>query len=369
MQRVTLTDIAKALGLSASTVGLVVSNNKSPLRKHLNKETVRRVEEKAREMGYQPNRAARIMRGARTNLIIFFNMGVLAEWVNRQAYQIGLLTHELGYDYQVIDAWWGVNGNGLIDQVIAMRPEGVIVSGNPQTTEMDFTRFHEAGIPLVSLDLGLPKTPWVRHGIKGAISTLVSSCLASGRKRPALLVRKENYTAWQTRERCEGFQTALEQAGWAPPINLDLCDVKPKTRFKSAVILHDESPIIAFRPFLPGREAAQRVGTSVDAFFLANDDYATGALTYYLQNNIDVPEKIALSGFDNLAHTTEGKVPLTTVAFPTEAMCRKAMDLLVEQIGGTKMGEEEHVFPCEIMWRQSMTRPTLERSGRTRQVK
>ncbi len=366
MRRATQTDIAKALGLSPSTVGLVVGNNKSPLRKHLNKETVRRIEEKAKELGYQPNRAAQAMRGSRTNLIVFLNMGGMAEWINRQAFQVGMLAHELGYDYQVIDAfWWVMKGNRIIDQVIAMRPEGVIISGNPQA-EMDFSRLNRARIPLVTLDLELPETPCVRHDVAGAIFDLTTSCISNGRERIALLVRDETPELWQVRERVSGFINALKAAGRTVPQTFDLNDLKPGSLCAPAVILKDSHPSGHFEPFQLGHRAAERVGTMVDAFILGNDTYAIGALTYYLRNKIDIPKQVALSGFDNLAYTTEGSVPLTTVAFPVATMCKKAMELLIIQIEGTRLDSEGHVFPCEIIWRNSMPKPRQARSSTSR---
>jgi len=361
MRRVTQADIAKELGLSPSTVGLVVGNSNSPLRQHLNEDTVRRIEEKAKELGYKPNVAAQIMRRGRTNVIVFLNMGGLAQWVHRQAYEVGQLVHEMGYDYQVIDAyWWVSKGDQIIDQIIASRPEGVVLSGSPQA-DMDFERFRKAGVPLVSIDYEIPGFSWVRHDVRTAISTLVSASLAAGRERPALVILKRLYRDWQQRERLLGFTDALDAAGWSAPNEVDVRSLKKsRLRAGSAVVVNDDFPTIHFDPFRPGRVVAERLGTSVDALFCSNDDYATGALTHFLRNKVKVPDQVALSGFDNLFHTGEGIVPITTVQFRTEAMCRAAMKLLVSQIGGETSQAEELVFPCDVIWRESMPAPAAK---------
>jgi len=369
MRRVTQADIAKELGLSPSTVGLVVGNSNSPLRQHLNEDTVRRIEEKAREMGYKPNVAAQIMRRGRTNVIVFLNMGGLAQWVHRQAYEIGQLVHQMGYDYQVIDAyWWVSKGDQIIDQIIASRPEGVVLSGTPQT-EMDFSRFREAGIPLVSMNYEVPGVSWVRHDVRTAISTLIYSSISAGRVKPALIILKHSSFSWQQRERLLGYMDALEAAGWSEPIEVELRNLK-KSRLRSdrALVINDSAPTIHFDPFRPGHVVAERLGTSIDSLFCANDNYATGALTHYLRNKVDVPGQVALSGFDNLFHTTEGVVPITTVDFRTEAMCEAAMKLLVSQIGGEASQAEELVFPCDIVWRESMPAPVGASAPNPQQV-
>jgi LacI family transcriptional regulator len=55
-----------------------------------------------------------------------------------------------------------------------------------------------------------------------------------------------------------------------------------------------------------------------------------------------VPEDIALVGCDDLPLSAELDVPLTTIAYPLEEMCRRATDLLLSQI---EHASEPHAQP------------------------
>lgn len=357
MKKVTQKDIADALGISVSTVGLVVGHGKSPLRKHLKKETVLRIEKKAREMGYHPDRAAQIMRRGRTNLIVFLNMGH-SELVHREAYQIGRVVHELGYNYQVVDAyWWVGEGNHIIDLILGLRPEGIIIAGAVQSENMDFSQFQRAGISAVSLDCRLPGIPCVRHDVFGVIRELVGSCLRSGCKRPVLIYRRETAPmSWQIRERRNGFIQAIRDAGLPEPEDCDLRHLEVRGNLRKPMLVGYSSSPSYFDPFRPGMEAAEVIGTAADALICSNDQYATGALTHYLRAGVRVPDEIALSGFDNLSYTTQGITALTTVDLPIDAMCETAMRFLTARMGGDHDQPEDLVLPSRIVWRESMVR-------------
>ncbi|HWL51866.1 MAG TPA: LacI family DNA-binding transcriptional regulator [Chthoniobacteraceae bacterium] len=359
MAKVTQTDIAQALGLSPATVGLVVGDSKSPLRQRLSKETVRRVQEKAEEMGYLPNRAAQTMRKGRTNLIVLLNMSGHSEIGGKRSYEIGKRVQEAGFDYQIVEAYfWPGDGKRIIEQVIALRPEGIIATGSIQTT-MDFGRIHRARIPMVAVDMEIPGCPHVRHDVRSAVRELTLGCLSTGKRHLVQLLRKSplEQDTWQLRERMKGFTEALEASGWEPPRKLRLGEPLRKTAAESAVIVLNERKSTRFEPFEAGTLCAGQIGTLPDALLCANDDYAIGALTYYQRAGIAVPREVALSGFDNLSYTTQGSIPITTVEQPIAEVCRAAVEMLEAKIRRNDQRYEELIFPCRVIWRASMPNP------------
>ncbi len=369
MRRVTQLDLAKALGVSPSTVGLVVGNTNSPLRKHLNKETIRRIEEKAREMGYRPNRAARVMRQGRTNLIAFLHMSSLSELVDHQAYHIGRMSHELGYDYQTVDAfWWVGEGARVIDQLASLNPEGLIIGGSLQV-EIDFNVLRRLGIAMVSMNTNIPKVAHVRHEVSAMFRELTLAAYANGKRKPVLILYREKHgePTWQMQHRKEGFLNALKTVGKSAPIEIQADSSFDFKSLKGAAIFHCDPPADLFQPFIPGMQAAERIATDADALICANDKVATGALTHYVRHGVSVPQQVAISGFDDIPTTTQGSVYLTSVTHPTEAMCEKAMGLLVKQIKEKTPLYDEVVYSGEIIWRESL--PLVKkRTRRTRSV-
>lgn len=345
--------------MSVSTVALVIGNSLSSNRHHVNKETARRVREKAEELGYRPNLGARQLRKGKSNLILFLSMGGSSELGGRRAREISRLVHEAGYEYLSIDArWWGDEARSLLERVMLLDPEGVITSGYPYQSGVYFQDLRHQGVPLVFIDQEVEGFSHVKHDVREAIYELTLACLAGGRKRPGLLLRR-NLTArmsWQTRDRKQGFEEALREAGLAEPCEIDLLTTSTEEirRQKGPMIFWDQYASSDAAPFLPGRRSAAKIGTSVDSLLCSNDIYALGALTHYLQEGANIPEDMALSGFDNLAHTSEGGVPITTVEIPTREVCQAAVELLFNEIRDKQAAPQSLSFPCKVLWRKSM---------------
>ncbi len=70
-----------------------------------------------------------------------------------------------------------------------------------------------------------------------------------------------------------------------------------------------------------------------------------------------IPEEVSLSGFDNILLSTQVVVPLTTVEQPIVEMCSAAIGIINDKLrrrAALSPESEEHVFPCRIIWRDSM---------------
>lgn len=353
-------DIAKALGLSASTVSLVVGGSHSHLRSRLSEETVRRIQGKAEELGYIPNGAAQTMRRGQTNLIVLLNMGGYSEVCARQAYHVGREVREAGFDFQNVDAfWWSDDGQRIVEQVLALHPLGIILTGAPQT-KMDFARFERAHIPVVAIGPDFPGVRRVLFNIHAAFRTLTEHCITTGRRRIALLLGASNNPNFHSKERKSGFLEALAAHGWPTPATFpvggplpSLSSLPPEAPF--ACIFERETRFQFFDYFSAGRKSAAWFGTFPDAIICANDFDATGVLSWMLQNGVRVPEEVAVSGFDNYSFATEGAVSLTTVAQPNEELSVTAVRLLNDLIAGNARQEDAiEMLPCKVLWRQSL---------------
>lgn len=359
MRKITQSDIARELGVSVSTVALVIGNSSSENRHHVNKETARRVREKAEELGYRPNLGARRLRKGKSNLILFLNMGGPSELGGRRAWEIGRLVHEAGYEYLSVDACgWGEETGSLLERVASLDPEGVITSGFPYRLGMNIQDFRRQRVPLVFIDQEVEDFSYVKHDVREALYELTLACIAAGRKRPGLLLKRNiaGLVSWQTRDRKRGYEEALREAGLPEPGEVDLLVTPAENirRQECPMIFWDQYASSDTTPFLPGRRSAAKIGRSVDSLLCSNDIYALGALTHYLQEGAKIPEEMALSGFDNLAHTSEGGVPITTVEIPTGQMCQAAVELLFNEIRDKEAAPQKLSFPCKILWRKSM---------------
>src|SRR5690606_36060852 len=69
----------------------------------------------------------------------------------------------------------------------------------------------------------------------------------------------------------------------------------------------------------------------IDAIVCTNDDTAFGAIKCLKDNGVDVPQDVAVTGFDDATASLGIVQTLTTVSQPFEVMCHKAVDLLLNR--------------------------------------
>ena len=97
------------------------------------------------------------------------------------------------------------------------------------------------------------------------------------------------------------------------------------------------------------------------AIFVASDDMALEVINVALGKNFRVPEELSIVGFDDNPAAAHGRVPLTTVRQPLDEMGRKALDVLLQQLGGKKKSPTKLLLPTQLIERQSCRQTWLER--------
>ncbi|MFY1682292.1 LacI family DNA-binding transcriptional regulator [Micromonospora sp. WMMD730] len=295
----TIRDVARASGVHISTVSRTFS---AP---HLvNPETRGRVLACAEDLGYRPNRAARALITGRTHnigLIIadianpFFpplikaaegqarhrDYHVFVADTNEDPAAEEELVHALAKQVDGVLLCSPRMSNGLIEQVSREVPVVVI---NRQVT----------GLPCVMMDVG--------QGARAAIEHL----LGLGHRRIALLGGPRGSWTHQQMRRAAG---AAARSGGA---ELTVLGPNPPTE-------------------TGGGELAARVRDSgVTAVLAYNDLMAIGLIEGLDQLGIRVPQDVSVVGVDDIALSRLTRPKLTTVATPTAAAGRTAVDMLLQ---------------------------------------
>jgi len=124
---VTLADVARHAGVSASTVSYVLSGKRT-----ISQETRRRVEQSVVELGYHPNAGARALAARRSHivaLVVPLRSDVYVPIMMEIAISVTMAARQHGYDVLLITNDEGVDGvrrvaaSGLADGVILMDVE------------------------------------------------------------------------------------------------------------------------------------------------------------------------------------------------------------------------------------------------------
>jgi LacI family transcriptional regulator len=110
-----------------------------------------------------------------------------------------------------------------------------------------------------------------------------------------------------------------------------------------------------------GRVAMRRLlalDNRPDAVFAANDMMALGAMSVIREARLEVPEDIALVGFDNVPMTGLMMPALTTMAMPMSELGGAAARLLEQQLAlGGRHQPVHQIFSAELIVRASSLRP------------
>ncbi|PPA68537.1 LacI family DNA-binding transcriptional regulator [Jeotgalibacillus proteolyticus] len=93
-------------------------------------------------------------------------------------------------------------------------------------------------------------------------------------------------------------------------------------------------------------------GNLPEAFFIASDSMALGALRALQEANIRVPEQIGIVSFNDIEIAQYTSPPLTTVKIPTEEMGRMGVKLMIDRLQGRELPLKVLV-PAELVVRES----------------
>ena len=198
----------------------------------------------------------------------------------------------------------------------------------------EMTRFCEqyAPLPIVMGATGLESVPHVRVDSLVGMQDLVSHLIESHHlSQIAFITGPEGDT--EAEERCQGYVTALREHG----LEVDPDRVVPGD-------FREVSGVTAMRRLLDA-------GVTFDAVVGANDAMAVGAYSVLHEQGLNVPEDVALAGFDD-APDFRGSLPLTTVRQSFYEVAHQVGDILMDLIQGRHVSMKT-LIPAPLVVRGS----------------
>ena len=106
-----------------------------------------------------------------------------------------------------------------------------------------------------------------------------------------------------------------------------------------------------------GAEKLMQKGLSFTGLFCANDEMAVGALSYFKQQGILVPEQLSVVGYDNTT-TAEYSAPrLTSVQIPWGEITKNATNALLNRVYNSQLPVSKK-FTLDVHFRASLIRHT-----------
>ncbi len=305
-------DIAQAVGVSPTTVSLVL-NNKRGAGDKLRERILRT----AKELGYSAPK------GARVGSICLLHIARHGHTINRDhdvfiADYIEGLGHEskrAGYSLEIV-TFKPAPIEQVLDAAVGKASDGFVVLGTELSRE-DVESFRALRKPLVFLDTyhEFVDFDFVDMNNEDSVFLILSHLHAMGHRRIGF-VRAAVETR-NTRLREEGFHAGLGRLGLQADAS---CIFSVDQTYHGAY--DDMKAILGRGPRLP------------TALVCSNDIIASGCLKAFSDTGIRVPDDLSIVGFDNLPLSAVVDPPLTTIQVSKAQIGRMAVQLLVSRLHG-----------------------------------
>lgn len=339
-KKISLADIANALGVSKTLVSLVI-NSKGD-QHGISPDTQKRVLAKIEELNYSPNVLARGFRTGKTNTIGLLVSDISNRFYSRIARRVEDYAWEHGYTVIICSTDENVDKEKQQVKMLRERKvDGIIISSSQE--KFDTLGKLLGDVPHVLIDRTFNKISSAQvfvdnyNGAQLAANHLMSQ----GLKRIAILSITPEYIS-TVRERTEGFVNALKDSGilipneWNIHIPFKGMELAIEERLKTLKQSHN----------LP------------EAIFTLNNNLTSYCLLALRKLSLNIPNDIALIGFDDMLYFSFTQPSVSAIAQPIEQIGERAFDILLKQINSEEITADEQSvkLPIELIIRESSTK-------------
>ena len=271
-----------------------------------------------------------------------------------------------GYDYEVIIYSSGRRidkENTNLSHLLQSNSTGAIIFPNwGNTNAAQIFELKRQNFPFVLIDRyfhDLETDYVVTDNISGAFEA-VSHLIALGHRRIGFIGGPDNSAG---NERKEGYIRALSEHGIVLDQNL------------IATLDKDTYSFPQIEPEHGGYEEVRKlmsIKKRPTAIFAASDGFALGAMSAIRELGLNIPQDVAVVGFDNLKYASLLEVPLTTVAQPFYEIGAKAVEILMNKFQDKNAPLQKLILDPELIVRKSCgasaAKQFVQNTGRSRSL-
>ncbi|AXE21046.1 LacI family transcriptional regulator [Runella rosea] len=340
---VTIKDIARKFKCSPSTVSRALNNH--PL---INEDTRRNLQEYAQKVGYQRNSVSLSLLNKRTG-----TLGVIVPTLNHQhetAIIEGLqsILQPLGYLMNIcVSNESYLLEKEYVEKLLANRVEGIFLSISQETYDSGHYEHLESiiqrKVPLIFIDREYEGFDACRVTIDDYYGAFAATehLIKMGCQRIAHL--KGPHGLAVTEQRYKGYVDCL--AKYQFPLDEELI-VTTNFGVESAIIPTQRLLALPQPP---------------DGIFGVNDQVAIGAMYVVRENGLEVPNQVAIVGFDDSPISAYIHPTLTTVKRPGKQIGTEASRIFLSQLKDSSANQltENIVLSASLIVRESTLKTNL----------
>lgn len=327
-RRPTLADVAKAAGVSPSTVSDVLNDRPAC---YASAKTRAQIRKWAQKLGYQPHPAARALRGNSTATVGLIMDCLTYESNIRRYIAFESVARQSGY-VTVLTSLTNANlkeGQGL-EWLRDRFVDGIAIQPDMQGPHEQLRQLIDSGFPVVTINAaGRLDFPTVDVSVDYLAGGRVQAghLVDIGRRRIGMLVAAPEY--YSVAQRLRGARQVLAEAGIAEQM---VVVPEPPQGIAPAEMASVYGQIM---------QALRGPLARIDGLIAGNDQLALLAMRGLFELGRRVPQDIAVIGYDDTAAAEMAVVPLSTVAQAPEEAGRLAFEMLDRQIARPKPHHEK----------------------------
>lgn len=330
----TIYDIAKKTGFSASTVARALNGNG-----YCSPKTQKKILAAADELGYMPYEAAKTLKNSITNKIMLCIPDIMNPYYFAMIH--GVTQTLEGYGYNVILSYTMHSKKKELEVLDSLRGRFVdgLIFGSFDYTPALMHAIQNTALPTVLTSyyensdgadfydcvyMDQPKAAW----------TATKHCLENGHTEIAFL--GGNPKEQNTRERFEGYQKAMREAGL--PLREELILTADFTR---------EGAHRVCREFLQTKPACT-------AMVACNDLMGVGCMIACREAGLHVPEELSIVSLDNTDYCLCTDPPMTSVDMMQGPVGVEAARFVMERILSKRNFQKNMSFSPNLILRESV---------------
>lgn len=334
--RVKIEDVARRAKVSPATVSRVL-NHPEIVRRELRDRVMRHIA----DLSYTPDSAARALKSGRMRtigaIVPTLGLAIFAEGVEALQNRLS----ESGYTLFIANSQYDQRRElQEMQSLIERGIDGIVLVGGSQTRELR-ALIEQAGVPVITtyVSKAAGGIPAVGIDNERAIREITEYLLSLGHVHFGTIANVPPAND-RSRARLDGIQRALATAG---------IHLRP-----SQIVRTDHS-------LAQGRSALRQLLTDhpeTTAVICTTDSLAIGAMAEARKMGISVPQKLSITGFDDVELAAQIDPPLTTISVPAAEIGRGAADYLMNAIAGRAVPRSV-LLPHRLVMRASTAPPQL----------
>jgi LacI family transcriptional regulator, kdg operon repressor len=325
MEKVTMADVAKAAGVSKSTVSQYLNKRFE----YMGEKTKLKIEEAIENLGYQPNFIARSLKQKRTSMVGIIVANITHFFSTEISRAIEDYCHKHDLHAIVCNADDDPEKEKkYIEMLRAKQVDGLIIFPTGRNNDL-YKSMLKQGYPVVFVDRRVENLDVfsIITDNTNSTSMAVQHFIEKGHQNIAFVVQP--LTVSTRVDRLAGYKKALTDAGLE--VNPDFVVEASITEMKSKL------------------EKLFSLEVKPTVLFAANDRVFMAVGEFLKEKGIKLGKELELIVFDNIPFSQLLDAPISFIVQPATEMGKKAAELLLEQINKENKPPEVFIFPSRML--------------------